>query len=268
MTPMNKTLTKLFIAGLFSLFTVQCQTQNSEIEGENNNDIFYAPEWSKNAVIYEVNIRQHTSEGTFAAFTKDIPRIKELGADILWLMPIHPIGVKNRKGGLGSYYSVQNYNAVNPEYGTLEEFKTLVKVAHENGLKVIIDWVANHSAWDNPWINQKSEFYKKDSTGKIITQFDWTDVAKFDYSNKELQDSMSAAMEYWVKDCDIDGYRCDVAFLVPAKFWQQTRKNSKRLNLYSCSLRWKLKQILILIFRNIFKMLSMQTMPGDTTFIT
>ena len=229
MTPMNKTLTKLFIAGLFSLFTVQCQTQNSEIEGENNNDIFYAPEWSKNAVIYEVNIRQHTSEGTFAAFTKDIPRIKELGADILWLMPIHPIGVKNRKGGLGSYYSVQNYNAVNPEYGTLEEFKTLIKVAHDNGLKVIIDWVANHSAWDNPWINQKPEFYKKDSAGKIITQFDWTDVAKFDYSNKELQDSMSAAMEYWVKDCDIDGYRCDVAFLVPAKFWQQTRKKLEEI---------------------------------------
>lgn len=229
MTHMKKSASKLFIIGIVSLFTIQCQTQNSEIQENSNSNTFYAPEWSKNAVIYEVNIRQHSEEGTFSAFTKDIPRIKELGADILWLMPIHPIGVKNRKGNLGSYYSVQNYNAVNPEYGTLEEFKTLVKVAHDNGLKVIIDWVANHSAWDNPWINQKPEFYMKDSTGKIVTQFDWTDVAKFDYSNDELQDSMSAAMEYWVRDCDIDGYRCDVAFLVPAKFWQSTRSKLEKI---------------------------------------
>lgn len=229
MTHMKKSISQLIVIGLVGLFTTQCQTQNQETNDLNNSEEFYAPEWSNNAVIYEVNLRQHTEEGTFVAFTKDIPRIKGLGADILWLMPIHPIGVKNRKGELGSYYSVQNYTKVNPEYGTLEEFKNLVKVAHDNGLKVIIDWVANHSAWDNPWIEQKPEFYMKDSAGNIVTQFDWTDVAKFDYSNQELHDSMSSVMEYWVKDCDIDGYRCDVAFLVPAKFWQNTRAKLEKI---------------------------------------
>jgi len=229
MTHMNKTLSQLILIGLIGLSTTHSQTQNSETKDSKYSKEFYAPEWSKNAVIYEVNIRQHTEEGTFSAFTKDIPRIKALGADILWLMPIHPIGFKNRKGGLGSYYSVQNYTKVNPEYGNTDEFKNLVKVAHDNGLKVIIDWVANHSAWDNPWIEEKPEFYMKDSVGNIVTQFDWTDVAKFDYSNEELHDSMSSAMEYWVKDCDIDGYRCDVAFLVPAKFWQNTRAKLEKI---------------------------------------
>ncbi len=183
-----------------------------------------APEWSKNSVIYEVNVRQHSQEGTFNAVTKDIPRIKELGADILWLMPINPIGVKNRKGTLGSYYSVKNYKTINPEFGTLNDFKTLVKTAHSMGQKVIIDWVANHTAWDHQWITDHPEWYEKDSAGNIITQYDWSDVAKLNYKNQDLRKAMIEAMKYWVTECDIDGFRCDVAFLVPADFWVEARK--------------------------------------------
>ena len=179
-----------------------------------------APEWSKQSVIYEVNVRQHTAEGTFNAFTKDIPRIKELGADILWIMPINPIGIKNRKGTLGSYYSVKNYTAINPEFGNLDDFKAMVKEAHNHGQKVIIDWVANHTSWDHAWITDHSDWYEKDSTGKIITQYDWSDVAKLNYSNIDLRKAMIESMKFWVKECDIDGYRCDVAFLVHADFCQ------------------------------------------------
>jgi len=183
-----------------------------------------APEWSKNSVIYEINVRQHSQEGTFNAVTKDIPRIKELGADILWLMPINPIGVKNRKGTLGSYYSVKNYKTINPEFGTLNDFKSLVKTAHSLGQKVIIDWVANHTAWDHQWITDHPDWYEKDSAGNIITQYDWSDVAKLNYKNQDLRKAMIEAMKYWVSECDIDGFRCDVAFLVPADFWVEARK--------------------------------------------
>jgi len=182
-----------------------------------------APQWSKNSVIYEVNVRQHSQEGTFKAVTKDIPRIKALGADILWLMPINPIGQKNRKGTLGSYYSVQNYTTVNPEFGTLNDFKELVQTAHNAGQKVIIDWVANHTAWDHAWISTHPEWYEKDKNGKIITQYDWSDVAKLNYTNKELRKEMIKALKYWVQECNIDGFRCDVAFLVPADFWVEAR---------------------------------------------
>jgi 1,4-alpha-glucan branching enzyme len=179
------------------------------------------PEWAKNAVIYEVNVRQYTPEGTFKAFESQLPRLKAMGVGILWLMPVNPIGVVNRKGSLGSYYAVKDYLAVNPEYGTKEDLKDLVKKAHESGMHVIIDWVANHTSWDNNLITEHPDWYKHDSvTGKIIAPVpDWTDVAGLNYKNKELREYMTNALIYWVKEADIDGFRCDVAGMLPISFW-------------------------------------------------
>lgn len=188
-----------------------------------NNIPLNPPEWSKNSVIYEVNIRQHTPEGNFQTFIKDMPRIKELGADILWLMPINPIGLKNRKGTLGNYYSVQNYTKINPEFGNLEDFKAVVSFAHNQGQKVIIDWVGNQTSWDHPWITDHPDWYEKDSSGNIVSQYDWTDVAKLNYNNPDLKNAMIESMKYWVKECDIDGFRCDAAFLIPPDFWVDAR---------------------------------------------
>ena len=191
---------------------------------------FRPPEWSYDKAIYEVNVRQYTEEGNFKAFEKHLPRLKELGADILWLMPIHPIGEKNRKGTLGSYYSVKDYNAVNPEFGTLEEFKSLVKMIHKMEMYVIIDWVANHTSWDNNWIEEHPEFYTTDSVGNIISPNpDWTDVADLNFDNKELWYEMIGALKFWVEECDIDGYRCDVAGMVPIEFWIEARTELEKV---------------------------------------
>lgn len=180
-------------------------------------------EWLKTAVIYEVNLRQFSPEGNFGSFMAHIPRLKNLGVDVLWFMPINPIGEKNRKGSLGSYYSVRDYTAVNPEYGNLEQFKMMVQIAHYFGMKVIIDWVANHTAWDHAWITEHPDWYVKDAQGKIVTQYDWTDVAKLNFRNKSMRKAMTEAMKFWVKECDIDGFRCDVSFLVPVDFWEEAR---------------------------------------------
>lgn len=186
--------------------------------------------WAKNAVIYEVNIRQFTREGTFKAFTGELPRLKRLGVDILWLMPVHPIGSVNRKGSLGSYYSVRDYLAVNPEFGTGKDLVTLVKKAHELDMKVIIDWVANHTSWDNSLITRHPDWYKKDSTGKIISPVpDWTDVAGLDYSQPGLRKFMTDAMIYWVRKYDIDGFRCDVAGMLPVSFWHEAIPRIKKV---------------------------------------
>lgn len=179
------------------------------------------PEWSRNAVIYEVNLRQFTEEGTIAAFRSHLPRLKDLGADILWFMPINPIGEKNRKGSLGSYYSVRDYRALNPEFGTLEDFKALVKECHEMGFHVIIDWVANHCAWDNPIVTEHPEWMTRDSSGAMIPPVpDWSDVADLNYDSQELRAWMIDAMQFWVREADIDGFRCDVAGMVPLDFWK------------------------------------------------
>jgi glycosidase len=188
------------------------------------------PEWSRDAAIYEVNVRQYTPEGTFAAFEKQLPRLKELGVKVLWIMPINPISEKNRKGSLGSYYAVQDYKKVNPEYGTLDDFKALVAKSHELGFKVIVDWVANHTGWDNVWITQHPDWYTKDSTGKIISPVaDWTDVADLNYDNKEMRAAMIDALQYWVKEADIDGYRCDVAGMIPVDFWNDARASLDKI---------------------------------------
>ena len=182
------------------------------------------PEYVYNATIYEVNVRQYTPEGTFKAFESHLPRLKELGVDILWFMPIHPIGNINRKGSLGSYYSVKDYKGINPEYGNLDDFKHLVNKAHELGMKVIIDWVANHTSHDAVLIEEHPEWYVKDSLGKVVSPFDWTDVAKLDYSKQGLREYIIDAMKYWLQKADIDGFRCDVAAEVPTDFWNDARK--------------------------------------------
>lgn len=187
-------------------------------------DFYTHPEWSKNANIYEVNIRQYTPEGTFKTFEKSLPRLKEMGVDILWIMPIYPIGEVERKGTLGSYYAVKDYRKVNPEFGTLDDFKELVKNAHSMGFKVILDWVANHSAPDNFLTKEHPDWYKHDSTGKIIPPVaDWSDVSGFNYKNKALWDYQIESMKYWLKEADVDGFRCDVAMMVPLEFWKQVR---------------------------------------------
>jgi glycosidase len=184
------------------------------------------PEWSKNATIYEVNIRQYTEEGTFAAFGKHLPRLKELGVDIIWLMPIHPIGQENRKGDKGSYYAVKDYKAINPEFGTLDDLKSLVKDAHSMGMYVILDWVANHSAWDNPLTQSNPEWYTKDHNGNFqpTPWWDWTDIIDFDYNNPNMRKYMTEALKYWIVEANIDGYRADVAGFIPTDFWDNVRK--------------------------------------------
>lgn len=182
------------------------------------------PEWSRNAVIYEVNLRQFTPEGTLKAFEAQLPRLKKLGVDILWFMPIFPISEDGRKGELGSYYAVKDYKDVNPEFGTLEEFKAMVNKAHEMGFKVILDWVPNHSGRDNAWVKEHNDWYVKDKDGKLVGPYDWTDVYKFDYSNPELRAAMTDALLFWIKEADIDGYRMDVAGEVPTDFWNDLRK--------------------------------------------
>jgi glycosidase len=188
------------------------------------------PEWSYNKTIYEVNIRQYTKEGTFKAFEKCLPQLKDMGVGILWIMPIHPIGEINRKGTLGSSYSVKDYLAVNPEYGNLDDFKELVKKTHELGMYIIIDWVANHTSWDNKLAVEHPDWYNKDSDGNFIAPVkDWTDVIDLNYDNQELRTYMQNALIYWVKECDIDGFRCDVADMVPTDFWNSARKELEKI---------------------------------------
>lgn len=199
------------------LFLNSCQTPEPA---------FINVPWSVDASIYEVNVRQFSEEGTFKAVESALPELAELGVDILWLMPIHPIGNVNRKGSLGSYYAVKDYFGVNPEYGTEQDFRDLVAAAHANGMKVILDWVANHTAWDNPVATSNPEFFAKDSTGSFTPPIgtDWTDVIQLDFSNPATHDYMISALAYWVREFDVDGYRCDVAYKVPDEFWNRARK--------------------------------------------
>ncbi len=179
--------------------------------------------WALGASIYEVNIRQYTVEGTFAAFQKHLPRLKAMGIDIIWLMPITPISVEVRQGTLGSYYACSSYVEINPEYGTLHDFKSLVDEAHDLGLRIIIDWIANHTGWDHHWTKENSDWYEKDAAGNFTEENGWHDVIDLDYTNANMRNAMIEAMQYWVKACDIDGFRCDMAHLVPLDFWNEAR---------------------------------------------
>ena len=181
------------------------------------------PDWIQSSAMYEVNIRQYTSEGTFNAFAEQLPKLKKLGVEILWLMPVHPIGEVNRKGPLGSYYSVKDYKGTNPEFGSMEDFKSLVSKAHELGMYLIIDWVPNHSAWDNPLVASHPEWYAKDSLGKMFSPWDWTDVVKFDFDQRALREYMIDALKYWLTETGLDGFRFDVAHQIPVDFWNEVR---------------------------------------------
>jgi glycosidase len=187
------------------------------------------PKWIAQSNIYEVNVRQYTPEGTFAAFSNHLPRLREMGVDILWFMPITPISVADRKGERGSYYAVADYTAVNPEFGTLDDWKALVKKAQGMGFKVIIDWVANHTGADNRWIKTNPEFFVTDAKGNLQYAFDWSDTRDLDYWNPVLRDSMIHAMKFWVTETGIDGFRCDVAAEVPRMFWEEAIRQLKQV---------------------------------------
>jgi alpha-amylase len=191
------------------------------------------PDWARSAILYECNVRQFSPSGDFAGLRAGLPRLKDLGIDVLWVMPIHPIGVERRKlkpGDQGSPYSVKDYMAVNPDFGTEADFKNLVTEAHALGLKVILDWVPNHTSWDAEWKKSHPEYYTKyngdftvpiNEHGQPID--DWSDVCDLDYGNPATRKAMIAVMQYWLKNCDIDGFRVDMAGLVPNDFWAEAR---------------------------------------------
>ncbi len=180
-------------------------------------------DWLPGTSIYEVNIRQFTEEGTFNAFAGHLPRLKEMGVEVLWFMPIHPIGEKNRKGSLGSYYSIRDFKAVNPEFGTAEDLNALIRNIHDLGMKLILDWVANHAAWDNVWVEDHPDYFERDPAGNFKAPYDWTDVIQIDHTSTAEQHAMIDAMKFWVTDFDIDGFRADLAHLTPLSFWKKAR---------------------------------------------
>jgi alpha-amylase len=236
---MKKIIVTLSILALLNVSCKTTQTKNTASTIKNNTKITnnYDAGQLENAIIYEANIRQYSPEGTFKAFTQDIPKIKELGVKIIWLMPIHEVGMKNRKAFgdksidqvpaedkdkyYGSHYSVKDYRSVTPNYGTKEDFDNLVKTAHKNDMLVILDWVANHTAWDHAWVTEHNDYYTRDKNGKMIAPFDWTDVAELDFNNPNLRTAMIEDMKYWITNHNIDGFRCDVAMEVPRDFWDR-----------------------------------------------
>jgi len=218
---MNNYKSPFTILLLGLIITFSCNKKEAAVEKPTSST---PKEWSKNATIYEVNIRQYTPEGTINAFAKHLPTLDSLGVDILWVMPIFPCGIKNSKGSMGSAYAVRDYRAVNPDYGSMDDLKELVNKAHELGMHVILDWVANHSAWDNPLIDEHPEWYSKDSLGNNHSPNpDWSDVVDLNYDNSELRSYMTNSLKYWVEEANVDGFRCDVAMMVPTDFWENTR---------------------------------------------
>ncbi len=184
---------------------------------------FTTPPTLRGSNIYEVNVRQYTTEGTFKAFIAHLPRLQQMGVEILWFMPVFPIGLLNRKGSLGSYYSIKDFCAVNPEFGTQEDFKALVKEIHRLGMKIILDWVANHAAWDNVWTVEHPEYFVQKPDGDFLSPYDWTDVIQINHDNKDQQQAMIHSMAYWIKEAGIDGFRADLAHLTPLPFWLEAR---------------------------------------------
>ncbi|MEI6061583.1 MAG: alpha-amylase family glycosyl hydrolase [Bacteroidota bacterium] len=182
------------------------------------------PEWARNQVVYEVNLRQYTPGGTIKEFRQHLLRLKELGAGILWFMPIQPVGLLNRKGTLGSYYSISDYCKVDPAYGTMAEFIEMVDEIHSMGMYVILDWVANHTAWDHHWVEEFPAFYRRNEVGEVHPPFqEWEDVIGLDYSNADLHSAMISCMKFWIESTGLDGFRCDMAHLVPTVFWNEAR---------------------------------------------
>ena len=229
---------KPFLSYLIGVFIFSCQSPKEEARKPEEKKVqvkTLAPISEvvvAHSVLYEANIRQYSEEGTFNAFAQDLPVLKKMGVKILWLMPINPISTTKSKGPLGSYYAVSDFTKVNPEFGTLEDFKALVQKAHELGIYVILDWVPGHTGWDHHWIQEKSDYYLKNRKGEIIDPIDfrtgksfgWTDVADLNYNNLEMREELRQAMVYWVKETDIDGYRIDQAYAVPPVFYDKTIK--------------------------------------------
>jgi glycosidase len=225
-------MTRPFYAFLIAMWLWSCGAPPAiESSQDLRSDRSNPAEWTKSSVVYEVNLRQHTEAGTIRAFMEDMPRIASMGVDVLWFMPVHPIGIENRKGGLGSYYSVADYRGINPEFGTMDDFKAMLAKAHSLGMKVIIDLVANHTAWDHPWVQSNPDFYTRDSLGNMIPPIgtDWSDVTQLNYDNPAMREAMLADMLYWIEEVGIDGFRCDVADWVPLDFWQTAREQMDKI---------------------------------------
>ena len=193
------------------------------------NGEFKTVSWSLDSNIYEVNLRQYTRKGSFRAFVGHLQRLRDMGVEILWFMPITPISRVGRLGTLGSYYACSDYMKTNPEFGSVEDFKWLVERAHEYGFKVLIDWVANHTGWDHIWTNEHPEFYRKNLDGAFYDAHGWADVIDLNYDSRELRTAMIMAMQFWVETCHIDGFRCDMAMLVPLDFWKEVRTTLDRI---------------------------------------
>ena len=232
------------ITTMFALLALaSCKQKEATIAVEEPKELAaWTPEMEENAVIYEANIRQYSPEGTFEKFTQDIPQLKELGVKVIWLMPVFPISETKRKatGGadskfasdmpeaeqskyLGSYYAVSDFTKINPEFGTIEDFRALVKTAHDNGIYVILDWVPNHTGWDHEWIKSNPDYYTQNEKDEIIHPegTDWEDVADLNYDNQNMRKEMIEDMQYWLKKESVDGFRCDVAGSVPTDFWAE-----------------------------------------------
>lgn len=201
--------------------------------------------WSRDAVLYQMNTRQFTREGTFKAAQAQLPRLAAMGVDIIWLMPVHPIGEANRKGSLGSPYAVRDYRAVNPELGTEAEFRAFVDEAHRLGLKVILDWVANHSSYDNPLTQSHPEWYTRTPEGAMMSPAgtDWSDVADFDYAQAGLRQYMTESLAFWVREHGIDGFRCDVAGWVPTDFWETARAELDKIKPVFMLAEWEQRDL-------------------------
>jgi glycosidase len=208
------------------------------------------PQWSKNATIYQINTRQFTPEGTFRAAEAHLARLKKLGVDILWLMPIHEIGKKNRKGTLGSPYAVKNYYSVNPEFGTADDLRHFVQAAHEHGLYVILDWVANHTAWDSNLVDEHPDWYVRDWKGdyRPTPWWDWQDIIDLNFDLAEVRQYMTEALKYWVAEFNVDGYRCDVAGFVPTEFWNNARKELDSIKPVFMLAEWEARDLHVRAF--------------------
>lgn len=217
-----------------------CKSPSKDQESKTNEVImseFGWPEWAKNTNIYEVNIRQYTPEGTFTAFKAHLPRLKAMGVHTLWFMPIYPISETKKKGSLGSYYAVSDFRNTNPKFGTIEEFQSVIDAAHSLGMRVILDWVPNHTGWDHVWIKSHPEYYTQDSLGNIIDPLNehgqsmgWADVADLNYNNREMRAQMTEDMLFWVNNHNIDGFRQDMALLVPLDYWQEAIPQLRNAN--------------------------------------
>ncbi len=218
------------LAIAFLPLAFSCKLMKKKDNKENTKTItsmtnrFKMVDWAHTTNVYEVNVRQYTPEGTFNAFAAHLPRLKAMGVETLWFMPITPIAQKKMKGTMGSYYACSDYTSINPEFGNLDDFKSLVKEAHQLGFKVIIDWVANHTGWDHIWTKTHPEYYKKDTaTGDFHVASGMDDIIELDFENVELRKAMKNAMKFWVEECDIDGFRADLAFWVELNFWKEAR---------------------------------------------